>query len=334
MTRLCWHTRTRTAELRGSEHAWLHQVAASSAVAAWGFESQIDGLDRAATLLHLAVDEERNYVHDQLFTALVAELDNVAIVDAGGDDIDPVPHARLSQQLRTMLAVDGYSLRVAGVELHTRDIVLNTALRVGPDPIRLAAKIDGWSSVHCWVEGPDRAWLAAIIQEGLDVGLYRHGMWQEPMRGTQPTWVVQGWEDIQELLRAADDDPVVLSYSVDGWFPNHVIADWNPDIPPDWCPDWAVGEDNQDWLDLPEEDRIHYRDEHRHDLFGRLPEDEQWDRAMAGLRTTRPWARLGPDTLARVTFGPPFSVFDLFAPDRDERAIRANAPGMDENPAS
>lgn len=46
---------------------------------------------------------------------------------------------------------------------------------------------------------------------------------------------------------------------------------------------------------------------------------------MGALRERRPWARLAPDTLTEVTFGPPVTIYDLFAPDRDERVRTAFA---------
>lgn len=45
--------------------------------------------------------------------------------------------------------------------------------------------------------------------------------------------------------------------------------------------------------------------------------------ALAGLRRKQPWARIAPDTLATSSFGPMVTVYDLFAPDRDERVRRA-----------
>lgn len=84
-------------------------------------------------------------------------------------------------------------------------VALNTTLRVGSDPIKLAARIHGQCEVHCWVAGPNRAWLARIIQQGREIGFYRRD---------------SGWEEVMVLLRSRDDEPVVLSYSVCESFPN------------------------------------------------------------------------------------------------------------------
>lgn len=328
MSTLYWHTRTRAAKLNGSEREYLTLLAAGPADSAWHFEASLHGLERAATLLEHVVDNEHDYVHDQLATALAAATGDWRVAQTGRPDIDTAPLSRLASQLRAKLAAEGYTLRIAGVDLHTRDIVLNTALRAGSDPIRLAAKIAGYSSLHCWVEGPDRAWLASIIEDALDQGLYRHRLFSEPAPGAQPIWTPQGWDDVLDLLTSADDEPVVLSYSIDGEFPNDTIADWSPDLPADWRPDWATGDGQQDWADLSDSDRDSYRRERLQELFAQLPDDERWDRAVAGLRSSRPWARLSPHTLAHTAFGPPFTVYDLFAPDRDERAARAGRVGV------
>lgn len=46
---------------------------------------------------------------------------------------------------------------------------------------------------------------------------------------------------------------------------------------------------------------------------------------MEALRVNRSWARLAPHTLTEVTFAEPITVYDLFAPDRDDRVRAAFA---------
>ena len=58
-----------------------------------------------------------------------------------------------------------------GVELTKLGLVVNTALAAGGNPVRLAARIIAQVDDHCWVEGPDRAWLAGIITKGLETGM-------------------------------------------------------------------------------------------------------------------------------------------------------------------
>lgn len=83
-------------------------------------------------------------------------------------------------------------------------ISLNTAIAVGNDALRLGARLHGQCEIHCYVEGPNRAWLAGIIEAGRESGFYRESM---------------GWESVCGLLRRRDDSPVVTSYSVTEQFP-------------------------------------------------------------------------------------------------------------------
>lgn len=90
-------------------------------------------------------------------------------------------------------------------------VALNTAMVIGSDPVRLCARLHGQCEIHCWIDGPNRAWLAGIIEDGRENGIFRSGM---------------GWEDVIELLRSRADDPAVCSYSVTDQFPNPYIAKW------------------------------------------------------------------------------------------------------------
>jgi len=223
--------------------------------------------------------------------------------------------------------VGGLPLRVAGVDLHTTDVGLNTALLAGSDLIRLAAKIDGWCEVHAWVEGGDRAWLAGIIEQGLRAGMYRQGLWMDnPDSGARDKWAPMGWDQVIGLLRARDDEPAVMSYSATDGFPNPYVAGWEPPVDPLWRPVWAAdGEGLAEWQELDDSIRKEYHDDRIGELWAQLPAGQQWELAMDGLRRSRPWARLAPDTLAAQTFGLPVTVYDLFAPDRDERVLAAAA---------
>src|SRR5678809_185727 len=68
--------------------------------------------------------------------------------------------------------------------------------------------------LHCWVDAADRVWLANMVVEGLECGVFRR-----TLRGTD-----LGWGSVIDLLTADARDPCVLSYSVTGWFPNENLG--------------------------------------------------------------------------------------------------------------
>lgn len=124
-------------------------------------------------------------------------------------------------------------------------------------------------------------------------------------------WSSQGWEEVQAFLREHDDEPVVMSYSVCEQFPNAHVGGW--------MPAWPEGVEER-WDALTEEQQAERSE--REEAWYELDGDEQWRISMEALRVEKPWLQLAPDTLATVTFGPGVTIYDLFAPDRDER-IRA-----------
>lgn len=301
MSRIYWHTRERTAELNGSERYWLESLACGPAEAAW----DVDELDRVEQVLAMVShDGAHGYLRQALRDAQRAQT---------GPHGDLFAKAtRAIRALRLALRVQGLDLDVAGHRLRAANIGLNTALVAGSDPVRLAAKVGGWCEFHCWVDGPDRGWLAGIIDDALDAGLYRRALLVKNHPADPSGRILsQGWEDVLDLLRESGDGPVVLSHSCTEWFPNHGIADWEPPpMPADYRPD------------LTESDREDYYADEVFDQWDALPVGEQWDQAVVGLKRQRPWAQLTPGTLATVSFGPPVTVYDLFALDRDER-VRA-----------
>ena len=100
----------------------------------------------------------------------------------------------------------GCNLSDGSSELDISDMAGNTALADGSDAVRLLARLHGQCELHCWVDGPNRNWLAAIIVSGRSEGVLREGM---------------GWEELIDFLRDRDDEPVVCSYSVCEQFPNY-----------------------------------------------------------------------------------------------------------------
>jgi hypothetical protein len=162
-----------------------------------------------------------------------------------------------ARTLGTALRVgsDETSLVVEGKRVDVFAATLNTAYVMGSDATKLMARLHGQCELHAYVEGPNRAWLAAMIERGRETDVLRPNM---------------GWEATVELLRSRDDCPVVTSYSVCEQFPNAHVADWNAPI------DEESGEKVwDDWYDIEEAER--------------------WRLAMEGLRAQGSGLELKPD---------------------------------------
>lgn len=286
MSRVYFTTPTRRAELYGSERAWLRRLAVAHAATAWDLGGAF-GFERAREVLAWVPEPADRGFGEGYLHRMLRET----------QPRDYEAQHRLTRALHDALTgPGGLKLTVAGVELNSGDVALNTALAAGSDPVRLAAKITGWCEVHAYIEGGDRAWVAGIIEEGLASGLYRRGLMTRDHPDGEPRRQEQGWGDVLALLRDRDDEPVVLWYSVTDGFPNPDVAGF--ELPQD--------EDGDD--DLAPWDA--------------LSGAERWGLATAGLRRERPWCRIAPGTLATCSFGPMVTVYDLFAPDRDERVRR------------
>ncbi|BAD58876.1 hypothetical protein [Nocardia farcinica] len=156
-------------------------------------------------------------------------------------------------------------------------LLLNTLIQQSGDSIRLAARIHAQCEVHGYVEGPDRAWLADLIEDARVDGVFRADM---------------GWETVIELLRARDDEPVVMSYSLCDPFPNPWSTTWTPESVERADDEDDQGEDRESWY--------------------QLPHAEQWATGLAWLRDeANGRRRLQPDTWADFGFGEGLTATDL-----------------------
>ncbi len=103
---------------------------------------------------------------------------------------------------------------INGDDLFT--VQLNSAIRLGGDALRLAARLHGQCEIHCYVEGPDRAWLADIIDQACKDNIFRLDFGRRQY---------DGYEALTRLLRSADDEPVVCSHSSSNSFPYSMVPD-------------------------------------------------------------------------------------------------------------
>lgn len=89
--------------------------------------------------------------------------------------------------------------------------VLNTAMRIGGDVLRLAARIHGQCELHAYIKAENHKWFASILKQGLEVGLLRSGV---------------GWDEVISLVSFENKGTIVMSYSVCSEFPNPHISNW------------------------------------------------------------------------------------------------------------
>jgi hypothetical protein len=190
---------------------------------------------------------------------------------------------------------DGDLIVKDGQTINAWELALNTGIAVGNDTVRFMARLHAQCEIHGFIEGPNRKWFADIIREGRSTGLYRTD---------------QGWEAVINALEVRDTEPMVMSYSVCDGFPNSDVGDW---LPP-----WPEGVEHR-WSALtPEQQRER---EARSEAWYELPRDEQWERSLKNIRTSRKWLELKPDHWADYRFGHNLTVWDLFETQRQEVRI-------------
>lgn len=303
MSRVYFHSQHGDAELRGSERAHLGQIVDQITM---GFLSSglHDDVDRLLSLV-----PPGHYLHKQ---------------DRHSPGWLPQWRSTFGTALRVGFDDDLFTWKGRPVDPFA--IRLNTALKYGNDSIRLAARLHGQCEIHGYVEGVNRAWFASLITEGLHARILRDGFWFEGTSGERK-WSDQGWRHVVKLLLDRDDEPVVMSYSVCDGFPNAGAAGWTPPpMPEGWAPDWAQSEQGRaEWdRDHPEpEDREEYYRDGASDLWYEMPEAEQWERALAGIRGNPGMLEISPENFRGYYFAHGLNITDLLADDYAERLDKA-----------
>lgn len=158
------------------------------------------------------------------------------------------------------------------------DVHVATVITLYPDLVTLAVRLACQAEVNGWIDGPDRAWLADLIDKGRQAdyppevaSTYTAGV---PLFADEPSvnGHYDGWAGVAAMLRADDKQPVVLESSVTGGFPSQI---------------WA-GQEGQD------------RGEFRAWWNNATPE-QRWAASVRGLReeteTASPALRIAPGTL-------------------------------------
>lgn len=295
MSRVYFHSPSGDAALKGSERAWLSGLVNDLAIGALALHDP----SRVERLISLAAPD--HYITQHA-------------------DRHPTGMPLQTAYRLAFLYENPYGatlIQHRGRPVSTFSLALNTAMLLGNDQIRLAARLHAQCELHAWVDGPNRAWLADVMEAGLESGIYRRGIQYtpDPARDRdEPQWVSQGWEEVIALLRTRDDEPVVTSFSVCDEFPNQQTGDW--------MPPWPEGRPER-WDALTEEEQKE-RDA-RSEAWNDLDAAEQWRISMEGLRNSTGNLEIRPDHEA-YRFNHNLSILDLFAPDWEERLDRALTP--------
>lgn len=229
MSRITFHSPSGEAELCGRERAHMSSLVNTLFLAGMGFTSS-------------SMRREHREMCSGLFTCYdIPFRDDKAWADSAA--------LWLSVSMG-----DRRPIRTPSGYIDAFHAALNTAIAVGSDPVRLCARIHAQCEIHCYVEGPNRAWLADIIAEGRRTGIFRG---PPALR----EWGL--WEPIVEFLRAKDDEPVVLSDSVSDGFPDWpLVLDAGVWTPPPFkitdeypSPDWAPEFTSAEWYKLSDGER-------------------------------------------------------------------------------
>lgn len=271
MSRLYFTTVDETVEIKGWERAHLGGLVSDVAMGVIDPGSRIELFRRLVNPDHYMsrYSRDRHAWTESFGTAL--RLDHT------GDSTAP----------------DGTPLMTwRGKPFSGQGLILNTAVAVGGDAVKLAVRLHSQSEIHAWIDGPDRAWVADMIEAAVMSGVYRTSLRQEPADGHRWTLSRSGWETVVPFLRSDDTAPVVTHYSVTDDFPNPAVAG----VP------WERWED--------------------------LSGPEQWSLSMRGLREGD-WARrfpglqIKPDDWHTFRFHHCLSAFDLFTADYTDRLDKA-----------
>lgn len=297
MSRIYFHSPSGEAELRGSERAWMGGLVNDIALGILDPDS-----NNADQLMRLVAPGHYLHAAERAGYGWVGKWQETFRLAWGG-----------------IMSDGAFVWRGHRIDAWTMN--LNTALQIGADPLKLAARLHAQCEMHAWVDGPNRTWLADIINEGLKTGLFRGTLRYDATPTAPAQEVSQGWEEVAALLRSRDDEPVVTSYSVCEQFPDSYNTTFDPAKPDGWIPKYW---DQDDWDALSNHERdTYWAQDGRGELYNELPVEEQWRYAMEWLRAQPGMLEMTPDTWSGYHFGNGLSVLDLKRGDWERRLDKA-----------
>jgi hypothetical protein len=273
MSRLYFETADDTAEVKGWEKAWLGGLVDDVAFGVMNLtdSNRVDRVQKLINPDHYMA-EYRNHPTNANIFQWANMFQTAARADWTGDSTAP-GHTPL--------------LTWRGHPFSAHGLLMNTALAVGNDAVKLAARLNAQCEIHAWIAEEDRVWVARMIEEALRTGVYRSSLRSAPVPGfPQPTrrGDLSGWREVIALLRSGSYGSVVTSYSITDEFPNPAVAGYAPDT----------------WEDLSR--------------------TEKWSAAMQGLRSGL-WSRdytglrIRPTDWQTFRFHHNLTAFDVFADD-------------------
>lgn len=249
---------------------------------------------------------------------LCAQIAHGVLDIAGSPSLDRDPHHRLLRMvpeghylrdlrrhgkddlaataLRSLIDGDAAdALTWNGHRVDGESLVLNTALAVGGDALRLSARVIGTCEIHGWIDGPNRAWIADMIEEGLASGVLRRA------RQTQ----YENWPGLVTLLRSTSRSPVVMSSSFAEPFPGfHLVSPRSKR--------WDEMTEAEEATRLAEEE-----------AWDQLDPDVRWEQALAALRDPDDGLEIRPESWSSFRFSHGLSALDLMSEDWEARLDRA-----------
>lgn len=252
MSTIYFHSQDRTVGLRGIEHGWMRHLVDVVLLGILSLDD--DALGRPHRVRHLFPANHHTHQYCGMEWRRAVENAIMANMDA--------------------------EVKLGEKGTRWSSIALNTALVMGSDVLKLAARLEAQCEINAYIEGPNRAWLADIITSGRQSRIFRQDV---------------GWEEVAHLLRSRNDTPVVTSHSS--------CVENSP------FPHWRVASYDNQWASPS--DGIEATEER----WQRLSVDEQWRLCMVSLRRYQPAVlhELKPDNWDSYHFGLNLNAFDLMA---------------------
>ena len=101
--------------------------------------------------------------------------------------------------------------------------MLNTAILLGSDAVKLAARLHGQCEIHCYIEEANKEWVKGLIEDSLACKIFREGLgWEKPR--------YDHYVSVLDLLSMKDTGPVVCHYSVTDSFPNSALVEMEEEV--------------------------------------------------------------------------------------------------------